>query len=129
MSLSTATPSLGGALPKLATLKIGYEVARYHHNYDRYSASTEGVQLMSASIQSAKFNRFKSLRPRLSFSSNTVKEEDDESTDSVNVLATETEAGMSSSNFTIPRRATIDSDVSLLFQRSLSSFNLHYLLG
>ena len=112
MSLSTATPSLGGALPKLATLKIGYEVVRYDHDYDRYRG-LESARFMSASKSMKKSFGLPSLRPRLSFASSGVTEEDEEkSTNSVNVLAAETEAGMSSSSFTIPRRATIDADVS-----------------
>lgn len=112
MSLSTATPSLGGALPKLTTLKIGYEVARYDHGYDRLGG-LESARFMSASKQMKKSSGLPNLRPRLSFASSGVTEEDEErSTNSVNVLATETEASMSSSSFTIPRRATIDADVS-----------------
>lgn len=128
VSLSTATPSLGGALPKLATLKIGYEVVRYNYDYDRLGGHPSSIRPVSASKRSAKTSGFMSLRPRLSLSLSDTREQDEEKlTDSVNVLATETEAGMSSSSFTIPRRATIDSDVSLFFVRSFSSFK-HFFL-
>ena len=111
MSLSTATPSLGGALPKLATLKIGYEVARYDYDYARKSRSSSGVNLMSFTRLAAKSEKSMRLRAQTSLMSSEVKEEG-QLIDSVNVLAAETEAGMSSSSFTIPRRATIDADVS-----------------
>lgn len=66
-------------------------------------------------------------RPRLSFrgrsslSSKEIAEENyPTTTDTVNVLSTTTEAGMSSSSFAIPRRSTIDADVS--FRSSLPRF-------
>lgn len=40
-------------------------------------------------------------------------ESEDQSLNTINVLATQTDASMSSSNFAIPRRSTIDADVSL----------------
>ena len=122
LSLSTATPSLGGALPKLATLKIGYEVPRYNYDYDRVGCAS--VQLKSASFMSRKALPMMRMRAQTSLGSSVRSDgEDDKSSELVNVLATETEASMSSASFNIPRRATIDADVSLLFLYSISSFS------
>ncbi len=54
------------------------------------------------------------MRAQTSLSSNGLTEDDGlESSNTVNVLATQTEASMSSTSFAIPRRSTIDADVSL----------------
>jgi hypothetical protein len=116
LSLSTATPSLGGALPKLATLKIGYEV--YHNNYQYDGSVVRAAGFISAdfSKQSRKLRRPISMRAQSSLSSSALEDVDeDESPSTINVLATQTEASMSSSSFAIPRRSTIDADVSLSF--------------
>ena len=56
------------------------------------------------------------MRGQSSLSSNVLSEEDeDEVSSTINVLAAQTEASMSSTSFTIPRRSTIDADVSLLY--------------
>ena len=59
---------------------------------------------------------FKKMRAQTSLSSNGISEKEEKNhQELVNVLATETEASMSSASFNIPRRATIDADVSLFF--------------
>ena len=112
MSLSTATPSLGGAPPKLATWKIGYETPRY----DRLSVlESQSVMLCAESRQFSKRSSFMRPRAKTSLSSNGIfgeDEEDKEISNTVNVLATQTEASMSSTSFAIPRRSTVDADVS-----------------
>lgn len=112
LSLSTATPSLGGALPKLATLKINYEVPRYNYGRKNAPSSTAFFSRSSAIEHSI----MPSMIARYSLDDNSGIECDDEQTQSaINVLATQTEASMSSTSFNIPRRSTIDSDVSLSF--------------
>jgi hypothetical protein len=113
--LSTATPSLGGALQKLATLKIGYEVP--HYNYDRvFTQCSKSASFLGVGLMSRKSLPYKKMRAQTSLSSNGLSKQDgNESSELVNVLATETEASMSSTSFNIPRRATIDADVSLFF--------------
>jgi hypothetical protein len=123
LSLSTATPSLGGAPPKLTTLKIDYYQPRYSH--DRSDALEEAEDfclraksgfLSSASRQSKKSRGFSSFRARSSLNSKQIVEENGLDTqNAVNVLSTTTEASMSSTSFAIPRRSTIDADVSFLF--------------
>jgi hypothetical protein len=115
--LSTATPSLGGALTKLATLKIGYEVPRYNYDYDRvFTKCSKSAGFMGSGLMSRKSLPYKKMRAQTSLSSNGLSKQDgNESSELVNVLATETEASMSSTSFNIPRRATIDADVSLFF--------------
>jgi hypothetical protein len=57
---------------------------------------------------------------RTSLNSSTLSEEDEEqSSSTINVLAAQTEASMSSTSFAIPRKSTIDADVS-----SFSTCNL-----
>jgi hypothetical protein len=59
---------------------------------------------------------FGRVRARTTLDSRALSEKDEEkSSELINVLATEAEASMSSTSFTIPRRATIDADVSLFF--------------
>jgi len=116
--LSTATPSLGGALPKLATLKIGYEVPHYNRDYGLVYAEqcSKKSGFLGAGLMSRKSLPYKKMRAQTSLSSNGLSKQDgNESSELVNVLATETEASMSSTSFNIPRRATIDADVSLFF--------------
>lgn len=58
-----------------------------------------------------------SFRARSSLNSKEIAEENEDSSETertVNVLGTNTEASMSSSSFAIPRRSTIDADVSSL---------------
>jgi hypothetical protein len=126
LSLSTATPSLGGAPPKLTTLKIDYY--HPHYDYDRLATLNDSSQessmmyLRSAglcestspALQSKKSKGFVSFRGRSSLSSKQILEDDQTTTNTVNVLSTTAEASMSSTSFTIPRRSTIDADVSLL---------------
>ncbi|CAF3599237.1 unnamed protein product [Rotaria sp. Silwood1] len=110
LSLSTAAPSLGGVSPKLATLKIGYEVSSY--DYDRLSnLRLSGLSLGSPVDFARKSSRFVKMRARASLNSSAVVEgNEQQSLDVVNVLAAQTEASMSSTSFAIPRRATIDAD-------------------
>jgi len=114
LSLSTATPSLGGALPKLATLKIGYEAYRYNYRGET-NALHESSLLSGESFKlSRKLRLPTSMRSMSYLSSSTMDEaEEDQSPSTINVLATQTEASMSSASFAIPRRSTIDADVSL----------------
>jgi hypothetical protein len=126
LSLSTAIPSLGGAPPKLTTLKIDYYRPQYDYprsnDYDRLGrlddlcvrsavCELEASQFSSAS---RKTKKFMSLRGRSSLSSKQIieEEEDPSAANTVNVLSTTAEASMSSTSFNIPRRSTIDADVS-----------------
>ncbi|CAF1222356.1 unnamed protein product [Adineta ricciae] len=110
LSLSTAKPSLGGAPPKLATLRIGYEIPRYDYrreNFAGFGGSFGAPMLMCAkkSRPSSMMRAFTSLG-----SSSFNEQEESTASPTINVLAAETEASMSSSSFSIPRRATIDAD-------------------
>lgn len=110
--MSTATPSLGGAPPKLKTLKIGYPVPSY--DYDRIqSIPTIGSLTIGCDYLPPQANRRTKMIGVTSLSS-TLSEQSQGFTPGniVNVLATNTEASMSSASFAIPRRATIDADVS-----------------
>jgi hypothetical protein len=129
LALSTATPSLGGALPKLVTLKIGYEEPHYYSRGANVSAA--GFGSMETSTLSRKSRQLMSIRPTMSLLSHTLNEEDEEQSPStINVLATQTEASMSSTSFTIPRRSTIDADVSFfVFSCDLSIFQGYSLIG
>ncbi|CAF0995433.1 unnamed protein product [Adineta steineri] len=122
LSLSTATPSLGGAPPKLNTLKVTYYQPRYN-NYQDYDSLKDGAQYLTAAglsecglvessaRKSRKSKPFASFRGRSSLNPKNILEEDeDETSNAVNVLSTTTEASMSSSSFAIPRRSTIDAD-------------------
>ncbi len=124
LSLSTATPSLGGAPPKLTTLKIDYYQPRYIHHqsydYDRLSEDMhlQAVELCGAAapMKSKKSKGFVRLRARSVFHSKpNIEEEGWDTENTVNVLSTTTEASMSSTSFAIPRRSTINADVSFLF--------------
>lgn len=65
--------------------------------------------------KSKKSRGFVSFRGKSSLSSKPIAEEGGLNIDNtVNVLSTTTEASMSSSSFAIPRRSTIDADVSFL---------------
>ncbi len=140
LSLSTATPSLGGAPPKLTTLKINYyQPPSYQfRDYDRLALESEicNQSALLCSLDDAPLRRskkskgFVSLRGRSSLNSKRIVEEDEEATsNTVNVLSTTTEASMSSSSFAIPRRSTIDADVSLFPFCGLSIFKDHSLIG
>lgn len=131
LSLSTATPSLGGAPPKLMTLKIGYYYPRSPIDDDLFMVTgsvhrlkglalemDSCMALQSCSIDGIgvekKPRRAPSFRERTSLSSkNTAEEDHSHKTNVVNVLSTTAEAGMSSTSFAIPRRSTIDADVSV----------------
>ncbi|CAF4346727.1 unnamed protein product, partial [Adineta steineri] len=126
LSLSTATPSLGGAVPKLGTLKIGYLVPRYNsyrspkfEMMDDLYEEAETHCLKAASFQSKSF-AFSKRRAKTSL--NSIETDELEAPGTINVFASQTEASMSSSSFTIPRRATIDADVCLLFIQDLFYF-------
>jgi hypothetical protein len=115
LSLSTATPSLGGTLPKLATLKIGYEVPRYN-----YQQGLRGCTIPTIGFDRSEklemFRKSTSMREKLSLASSALDEADEGSSPgTINVLATQAEASMSSTSFTIPRRSTIDADVRSFF--------------
>ncbi|CAF1467830.1 unnamed protein product [Adineta steineri] len=114
LSLSTATPSLGGAVPKLGTLKIGYLVPRYNsyrspkfEMMDDLYEEAETHCLKAASFSSKSLG-FSKRRARTTL--NSIETDELEAPGTINVLASQTEASMSSSSFTIPRRATIDAD-------------------
>lgn len=125
LALSTATPSLGGAPPKLNTLKIAYYQPHYdhHEDYDRLEAC--GLEDLKTSalcdfgldgvdVVSKKSKGFVSMRGRSSLRKQRIAEEkEEESPNTVNVLSTTTEASMSSASFAIPRKSTIEADVSL----------------
>ncbi|CAF1450353.1 unnamed protein product [Didymodactylos carnosus] len=116
-SLSTATPSLSGTPPKLSTLKIDYKRPNYRSSsvdYDRLSSLE--CKAASMSLQSAAFyhRRSATLIPKLSLGNNSKASESmfaiDENTDDVGVLVSKAETGLSSTSFSIPRSATIESD-------------------
>ncbi|CAF2559137.1 unnamed protein product [Rotaria sp. Silwood2] len=110
LSLSTATPSLGGVPPKLATLKIGYEAPDY--DYDR-ARNLNKAGLLSNSSQSCSTKPYvcRKMVTQLSLASSRLEEADEQQPlNMVNVLAAQAEASMSSTSFAIPRRATIDAD-------------------
>ena len=113
---------MGGSPPKLETLKIDYRYPR-SRDYDRirsdnlenqrYALADCGLmaeaQTFSRKSASRSFRGITNLKSR----SSTITEEDDMSrSNSVNVLETKAEASMSSTSFSIPRRATIEADVS-----------------
>lgn len=110
LSLSTATPSLGGALPKLATLKINFETEQFRFaSRSKRSAFSLSTSFSNAS---ASGRQISSMSARQSLSPDSRYDEESEFDGKINVLATETEASMSSTNFTIPRRSTIEADVN-----------------
>ncbi len=125
LSLSTATPSLGGAPPKLTTLKIDYYQPRSYIQRDLsdlecraedLSLASKHFCLNAVSYKSKKSRGFVSFRGRSSLKSKpTVEESEIDTENTVNVLSTTAEASMSSTSFAIPRRSTIDADVSFLF--------------
>ena len=133
LSLSTATPSLGGVLPKLGTLKIGYFTPRI--DYDRFNdqSRSNALCLMDSPASSAlrmdtcsKRSMSMSFRARSSLNPKKISEEEEDYSEAertVNMLGTKTEASMSSSSFAIPRRSTIDADVSAFIAGRLSSSN------
>lgn len=130
MALSTAKPSLGGTPPKLNTLKVNYYTPPVrHYDYDRVApqrlcledcALESPIMLKSAIVM--KKSRSFALRGRKQLES---KEEnsfvDDDEPNTVNVLETKTEASMSSASFAIPRRATIEADVSLFIDSLMNT--------
>ncbi len=86
--------------------------------------------LSSASLQSKKSRGFVRHRERASLTAKPIIEEDEGQTrNEVNVLSTTTEASMSSTSFAIPRRSTIDADVSFFFDVVLSIHVHSFLLG
>jgi len=110
LSLSTAIPSLGGAPPKLATLKIDYEKPSYNRR-----GLSPGVEFFKEATlcKSTRFAVPRRMLASTSLNSSTLSEEDEEqSLSTINVLAAQTEASMSSTSFAIPRKSTIDADVS-----------------
>ncbi|UJR33431.1 hypothetical protein I4U23_020876 [Adineta vaga] len=119
LSLSTATPSLGGTPPKLNTLKIDYYRPRYNYRNDYDCLAESGLEQASnlcyAGLDEApraaskKSKAFVSFRGRSDLNLKKTSEES-ENPNTVNVLSTTTEASMSSSSFAIPRRSTIEAD-------------------
>jgi len=108
LALSTAAPSLGGALPKLATLKINFETQVFRYAKKSAFFSVGGSSSLSLSIPRGVPQM--RARRRLSTShSNSDGDDDDDNT--INVLSTRTETSMSSTSFSIPRRTTIEADV------------------
>ncbi|CAF4353058.1 unnamed protein product [Rotaria sp. Silwood2] len=109
-SLSTATPSLGGAAPKLATLKVNCR--QYHGVPQRFMrSSAHGTLPMGASF-SRTSRKLSDVREQASLISSASSYNDDEdmSRSIVNVLGSKAEMSFSSTSFTIPRRSTIDAD-------------------
>jgi hypothetical protein len=140
LSLSTATPSLGGAPPKLMTLKVNYyQRPNYRADQCYFSSIAEEADmeddvcylqsagLAELSVQpSRKRKGFASFRERSSLNSKSVDgKETTEAENTVNVLSTTAEASMSSTSFAIPRRATIDADVSVHFSFPTCFFSSH----
>ena len=86
-------------------------------SYDmKYSLSACGLEAEEAP-RSRRAKGFVSFRGRSALTSKPFSEDDedhDRAQNTVNVLSTTTEASMSSSSFAIPRRATIEADVSFL---------------
>jgi hypothetical protein len=122
LSLSTATPSLGGALPKLKTLKLGYEIPYNERHVVQMQSASRSMSFGSSMFDEIKSSVLNRAKLNLFSSSN---EEDGNQYDlpnTINVLATKTEASMSSTSFAIPRRSTIDADVSFIF--FFSSFDI-----
>lgn len=114
LALSTATPSLGGALPKLATLKINFEPEFSILQCASYSKKS--AFFSSNALSSSKPPRgIPQVRARRHLSSSQSKndgdDDDDDHPNTINVLSTHTEASMSSASFSIPRRTTIEADV------------------
>ncbi|CAF3019854.1 unnamed protein product [Rotaria sp. Silwood2] len=109
-SLSTATPSLGGAAPKLATLKVNCR--QYHGVPQRVMSSyAGGISAMSTSFSKTS-RKLSDVREQTSLISSASSYNDDEDTSRsiVNVLGSKAEMSFSSTSFTIPRRSTIDAD-------------------
>ncbi|CAF3497434.1 unnamed protein product [Rotaria sp. Silwood1] len=109
-SLSTATPSLGGAAPKLATLKVNCR--QYHGVPQRFmSQSAQSTLSMGGSFSRAS-RKLSDVREQTSLISSASSYNDDEDTSQsiVNVLGSKAEMSFSSTSFTIPRRSTIDAD-------------------
>lgn len=135
LSLSTATPSLGGAPPKLATLKIGYEVSRDIRYISTYSKpqylAAAGFMDECSSLRRSKSFGLTKMKARSTLSSSALGEEKEEeqSSPTINVLAAQTEASMSSTSFAIPRRSTIDADVSSLFSCNLLISKNYFYIG
>lgn len=118
------------------TLKIDYYRPRYDHVHnmrtitDNINSILERGEKLDALIarsedlnsESKMFYKtakkssgiLPSFRGRTSLSSkDTIEEAHSHKTNVVNVLSTTAEAGMSSTSFAIPRRSTIDADVSV----------------
>ncbi|CAF1011597.1 unnamed protein product [Didymodactylos carnosus] len=111
-SLSTATPSLGGTPPKLSTLNVNYKQPYYRPSSRDYYADCASAESVTFYKQSKKVSR---LLPKVSMRRNSnaydreaILENDDE--DEVGILVSKAETGLSSTNFTIPRSATIECD-------------------
>ncbi|CAF3374423.1 unnamed protein product [Rotaria sp. Silwood1] len=113
--------SLGGAPPKLSTLKINYYKPPVTYSKRTLRAETVDMDdcvhvqclldVQSESIRRSK-GAFKSYRGKSSLADDlTIENQDEEYAKAqVNVLASKTEASMSSTGFVIPRQSTIDSD-------------------
>ncbi|CAF3952179.1 unnamed protein product, partial [Rotaria sordida] len=109
-SLSTSTPSLGGAAPKLATLKVNCR--QYHAIPQRSMSSVPGsIPTIGASF-SRTSRKLSNVREQTSLISSASSYNDDEDTSQsiVNVLGSKAEMSFSSTSFTIPRRSTINAD-------------------
>jgi hypothetical protein len=70
--------------------------------------STSGASFSRQAKKTSRMLAFSSLN-----SSEVAEDDEQYSSNTINVLATKTEASMSSTSFAIPRRSTIDADVSL----------------
>ncbi len=125
LSLSTATPSLGGAPPKLMTLNVKSYQSSYHRG-EKFYHHTRFRPAFFEKFRSEEARAYadteysKCLDRRIVDEKETADEEN-----IVNVLSTTAEASMSSTSFTIPRRATIDADVSVHFSFPMRFFSSH----
>ncbi|CAF1148290.1 unnamed protein product [Rotaria sordida] len=109
-SLSTATPSLGGSAPKLATLKVNNR--QYHGVPQRFMSSAAQSMLSMGGSMSRASKELSHVRERTSLTSSADSYNDDEDTSQniVNVLGSKADMSFSITSFTIPRRSTIDAD-------------------
>ena len=119
------------------TLKVNYYQPTYHRKEDFcYSAmageaeEADDVKYLCAaglggidSVPSRKRKGFASFREQSSLNSKSVDGRTTGAENTVNVLSTTAEASMSSTSFAIPRRATIDADVSIHFSFAIRFFS------
>ena len=126
-SLSTATPSLGGAAPKLTTLKVNSRQYRTTPRSPMLSWGS-GTSPMHVSSMSRARN-VTEMRDMTSLNIGTAwgDDEEDPLRNISNALETQAEMTFSSTNFIISRRSSIDADVSIYYCSSLhTDFSLNF---